>query len=386
MKIKSFYCALLAGLSLTAATVVFADNGTIRIGTFNPATGPATAIGDPELKAVRLWVRKINEDGGLLGKKIELVEYDDQSKAAMAVSYMKRLIQNDKVDIVVAGGVSGNALAAAPIAEAAGIPFVAMGTTSKLTEPVRPWVFKVAAGEALTVKKTFVHMKNRGIKKVGMLTSTSAFGVSGRQAAQDLAAEMGLTLVADEQYADADKDVSPQLNTIRGRGADAVFVFGLGAGSALAAKNFHQLQIGVPLYVSTGNATDRFIELAGPGAEGVLMSTVPMPIVDQLKDNDPRKKIILDLKREYEKEYKIEVSAFAATGYDGLMIAVDAIKRAGGVGDKEKLRKALESTKGLVLINGTYTYSPQDHAGLDIDSVYTMRVKGKGFALEQDKP
>jgi branched-chain amino acid transport system substrate-binding protein len=386
MKIRSISCALLAVLSMTANSVLSAENSPIRIGTFNPATGPATTIGDPELKAVRLWVRLINNTGGVLGRKIELVEYDDQSKAAMAVSYMKRLVTNDKVDIVVGGGVSGNALAAAPIAEAAGIPFVAMGSTNKLADPVRPWVFKVAAGEALTVKKTFLHMKNRGITKVGLLSSTSAFGVAGRAAVLDLASSMGLKLVADEQYADADMDISPQLNSIRGRGPEAVFVFGLGAGAALAAKNFHQLQIGVPLYLATGNATARFIELAGPGAEGVLMATNAMPVAEQLDERDPRRKIIMDLKREYEKEYKIEVSSFAATGYDGLMIAVDAIKRAGGVSDREKLRKALESTKGLVLVNGTYTYSPQDHAGLGLDSVYAMRVHNGRFVLEKDKP
>lgn len=386
MNIRNLFLAAAAAFTLAAAPAASANSNTIRIGTFNPATGPAATIGDPELKAVRLWVKLLNQKGGIDGRKIELVEYDDQSKSAMAVSYMKRLIENDKVDIVVGGGVSGNALAAAPIAEAAGVPFVAMGTTSRLTEPVRPWVFKVAAGEALTVRKTLIHMKNRGVTKVGLLSSTSAFGVSGQQAVRELVPTMGMTLVADEQYADADKDLSPQLNTIRGKGPDAVFVFGLGAGAALAAKNYHQLQIGKPFYVATGNATERFIELAGPGAEGVLMSTVAMPIVDQLADSDPRKKIIQNLKHEYEKEYKIEVSAFAATGYDGLMIAVDAIRRAGGASDKKKVREALESTKGLVMINGTYTYSPKDHAGLDIDSVYTMRVKGKGFVLEKDAP
>lgn len=386
MSIKSIILALSACATMAATPWSAAQSPAIRIGTFNPATGPAAAIGDPELKAVRLWVRLLNASGGVAGRKIELIEYDDQSKSSMAVSYMKRLIENDKVDIVVGGGASGSALAAAPIAEAAGVPFVAMGSTNRLTEPVRPWVFKVAAGEALTVRKTLVHMKNRGVTKVGLLSSTSAFGASGQQAVRELVGTMGMTLVADEQYADADKDLSPQLNTIRAKGPDAVFVFGLGAGAALAAKNYHQLQIGKPFYVATGNATSRFIELAGEGAEGVLMSTVAMPIVEQLANDNPRKKIIQTLKSEYEKEYKTEVSAFAATGYDGLMIALDAIRRAGGAQDKKKVRDALESTKGLVMINGTYTYSPQDHAGLNLDSVYTMRVKGTGFVLESDAP
>lgn len=386
MNIRTFFLAASATLAMATAPTASANGDVIRIGTFNPATGPAAVIGDPELKAVRLGVKLLNQKGGIDGRKIELVEYDDQSKSAMAVSYMKRLIENDKVDIVVGGGVSGHALAAAPIAEAAGVPFVALGTTGRLTEPVRPWIFKVAAGEALTVRKTLIHMKNRGIGRVGLLSSTSAFGVSGQQAVRELVPAMGMTLVADEQYADADKDLSAQLNTIRGKGPEAVFVFGLGAGAALAAKNYHQLQVGKPLYVATGNATESFIELAGPGAEGVLMSTGAMPIVDQLADSDRRKKMIQTLKHEYEKEYKMEVSAFASAGYDGLMIAIDAIRRAGGAHDKKKVREALESTKGLMMINGTYNYTPQDHAGLDINSVYTMRVKGKGFVLESDAP
>lgn len=386
MKLTSLLTAAVTAVSLLMSAPALATERPIRIGTFNPGTGPAASLGDPELKVVRLWVRLLNEQGGVAGRKIELVEYDDQSKSSLAVSYMKRLIENDKVDIVVAGGVSGHALAAAPIAEAAQVPFVAMGSTSRLTEPVRPWVFKVAASEKLTAQKTFVHMKNRGIKKIGLLSSTSAFGAAGQQAVRELVKEMDMTLVADEQYADADKDMSAQLNTIRSKNPDAVFVFGIGAGVAIAAKNYHQLQIGKPLYVSTGNSTQRFLELAGPGAEGVVMSTLALPVVDQLPQGDQRRKLIETLKHEYEKEYKIEMSAFAATGFDGLMIAVDAIRRAGGSEDRKKVRDALEATKGLILINGTYTYSPTDHAGLGIDSVYTMRVKGNRYVLESDAP
>lgn len=386
MKLKSALLSLFACAALSSSLAVSAQDDAIRIGTFNPATGPAAAVGDPELKAVRLFVRLLNEQGGVAGKKIELIEYDDQSKSALAVSYMKRLIENDKVDIVIGGGVSGHALAAAPIAEAAQIPFVAMGSTSRLTEPVRPWVFKVAASESLTAEKTFVHMKNRGITKVGLLSSTSSFGASGQQSVRELVKKMGMTLVADEQYADADKDMSPQLNTIRNKGAEAVYIFGIGAGVAIAARNHHQLQINKPLYVATGNATDRFIELAGPGAEGAVMSTIAMPIASQLPATDKRRELVETLVREYEKEYKIETSAFAGTGFDALMIAVDGIRRAGGSKDRKKLRDALEATKDLVLINGTYTYSPTDHAGLGIESVYTMRVSGKKFVPENDKP
>jgi branched-chain amino acid transport system substrate-binding protein len=385
MNLKTIALHLLASVALSAPLAATAQE-TVRIGTFNPATGPAAGVGDPELKAVRLFVRLLNEKGGIDGKKIELVEYDDQSKSALAVSYMKRLIENDKVDIVIGGGVSGHALAAAPIAEAAKIPFVAMGSTSRLTEPTKPWVFKVAASESLTAEKTFVHMKNRGITKVGLLSSTSAFGASGQASVRELVKKMGMTLVADEQYADTDKDMSPQLNTIRNKGAEAVYVFGIGAGVAIAARNHHQLQINKPLYVATGNSTQRFIELAGPGAEGAVMSTIAMPVVAQLPAGDKRRELIETLIREYEKEYKIETSAFAGTGFDALMIAVDAIRRAGGAKDREKVRDALEATKNLVMINGTYTYSPNDHAGLGIDSVYTMRVRDKQFVLESDKP
>jgi branched-chain amino acid transport system substrate-binding protein len=379
---KLFLTAVSAAMLLAAPAAQADDAQTIRIGTFNPATGPAAIIGDPELKAVRLWVKLLNEKGGIDGKKIELVEYDDQSKTALAVSYMKRMIQSDKVDIVVGGGVSGNALAAAPIAEAARIPFVAMGSTNKLAEPLRPWVFKVAAGEALTVAKTFEHMRSNGIRKIGLLSSTSAFGVAGREAAKALADEIGVEIVADEQYGDADKDMTPQLGNIKASKPEGVFIFGLNAGSALAAKNYHQLQVGVPLYLATGNATARFIELAGPGAEGVYMATNAMPVVDQMPKDDERRKVIEHVLEEYAKEYKTEVSAFAATGYDGLMIAVDAIRRAGGSKDPEKLRDALESTKNLVLINGTYTYSPTDHAGLGLDSVYVMKVENGRFVYQ----
>lgn len=384
MKRRAFGASLLAVSGTLLSSTVFAQSSPIRIGTFNPATGPAASLGDPELKAVRLWVRLKNEEGGIGGRKIELIEYDDQSKSAMAVSYMKRLIETDKVDIVVAGGVSGHALAAAPIAESAGVPFIALGSSSRLAEPTRKWVFKISASEALTAHKSLVHMKSRGIKKIGLLSSTSAFGASGQASMRELVKTLDMTLVADEQYGDADKDMTPQLSTIARRDPDAVFIFGIGAGVSIATRNYYQLQVGKPLYISTGNSTQRFLEQAGPGAEGVIMSSNPMAAVQDMPPNDTRRKLIEKLIHEYEKEYKIETSAFAATGLDGILLAFDALRRTGGSTDKEKLRNALETTRGLVLVNGTYTYSPTDHAGLGLDSVYNMQVKNGKYVLLND--
>lgn len=368
-----------AAVGMSAPWIMAQDKRAIKIGTFNPITGPASMIGDPETKALRLWIEKTNDAGGVNGHPISLYEYDTQSKPSLAVSFMRRLIETDKVDIIVGAGSSGEALAAAPFAEKAGIPFVAMATTSKLVRPVSKWVFKVAADEYLTVGATLDHMKKQGFKRVALLTSNSSFGVSGRDAAREIAADYGIDLIADEQYGDQDNSIVAQLNTIKQGGPDATFVYGLGAGAALATKTHRQLGVPGELYVSTGNATDRFLELAGAAAEGVRQGTVPLPIRADLPDEGELAQTMDRLDQAYTEEYGGQTPGFAATGFDGILIALTALQGASDPFNKAALRESLENIKDLQGINGKFSYSAEDHGGLDIDSVYMVIVRDGQF-------
>src|SRR5450830_666416 len=229
---------LFAAIAMAASTAMAADP--IRIGSVLSVSGPAAFLGEPELKTLQLYVDKINAEGGVLGRKLELVHYDDGSDAAKANSFTKRLIESDKVDVLI-GSTTGATMAMAPLVDKASLPFISLAGAVVVIDPVKKWVFKTPHTDRMAAEKVFEDMKKRGISKVGLLSETSGFGASGRKETQTVAAKYGITLVADETYGPKDTDITAQLTRIKSTpGVQAVFVFGLGQGPAVVTKNYGQ--------------------------------------------------------------------------------------------------------------------------------------------------
>jgi branched-chain amino acid transport system substrate-binding protein len=355
----------------------------IRIGSVLSITGPAAFLGDPELKTLQLYVADINKKGGVLGRPLELVHYDDGSDAGKANGFTKRLIDDDKVDILVGGTTTGATMSAAPLVEKAGIPFISLAGAVVIVEPVKKFVFKTPHTDRMAAEKVFEDMKKRGLSKVALLSETSGFGASGKKETEGVAAKYGITLVANETYGPKDTDISPQLTKIKNTaGVQAVFVFGLGQGPAIVTKNYKQLGITLPLYQSHGVASDEFLKLAGPAAEGVRLPSPAQLIPEKLAAKDPQKPVVTAYEQAYKAAYKQDVSTFGGYAYDGLMLAVDAIKRAGST-DKAKVRDALEATKGFVATSGTFNMSASDHMGLDLSAFRMLEVKNGDWAIVQ---
>ncbi len=351
----------------------------IKIGSFLSVTGGASFLGDPELKTLQLYVDKINAEGGVLGRKIELVHYDDGGKAKEANDFVKRLIQKDGVDIIVGGTTSGTSLAVTDVVEAEGIPFISCAGAVQIIEPVRKWVFKTPHTDRMAAAKIFEDMKKRGITKVALISGNGGFDKSGRAQTLALAPKYGIEIVADESYDNADTDMTAQLTKIRGTDAQAIINFGFGKAPAIVTKNVKQLGITLPLYQSHGVASKEFIELAGPASEGVRLPAAALLVAERLPDTDPQKKVLLAYKNAYESKYG-PVSTFGGHAYDGLMIAIEAIKRAGGT-DKAKVRDEIEKTKGFVGTGGVFNMSPEDHMGLDLTAFKMVEVKNGSWAL-----
>lgn len=348
----------------------------IKIGSVLSVTGPAAFLGDPELKTLQLYVTDINKKGGVLGRQLELVHYDDGSDAGKANGFTKRLIEDDKVDILIGGTTTGATMSSVPLTEKAGIPFISLAGAVVIIEPIKKFVFKTPHTDRMAAEKVFEDMKKRGLSKVALLSETSGFGGSGKKQTEGVAAKYGITLVANETYGPKDTDMSPQLTKIKNTdGVQAVFVFGLGQGPAIVTKNYKQLGISLPLYQSHGVASDDFLKLAGDAAEGVRLPSPAQLIADKLPANDPQKTVVSAYEKAYKAAYKEDVSTFGGYAYDGLMIAIDAIKRAGST-DKAKVRDAIEATKGFVGTSGTFNMSATDHMGLDLSSFRMLEVKG----------
>lgn len=370
-----------AALALGALGAIAAEP--IKIGSVLSVTGPAAFLGDPELKTLQMYVEEINKKGGVLGRQLQLVHYDDGSDANKANGFAKRLIDDDKVDVLVGGTTTGATMSMVPLAEKSGTPFISLAGAVVITEPVKKHVFKTPHTDRMAAEKVFEDMKKRGLTKVALLSETSGFGQSGKKETEAVAGKYGITLVASETYGPKDTDISPQLTKIKNTpGVQAVFVFGLGQGPAIVTKNYKQLGINLPLYQSHGVASDEFLKLAGPAAEGVRLPSPAQLIPEKLPANDPQKPVVTAYENAYKARYKTDVSTFGGYAYDGLMLAVDAIKRANTT-DKAKVRDAIEATKGFVGTSGTFNMSPTDHMGLDLSAFRMLEVKGGTWAIVQ---
>lgn len=371
------------GVAVAAAfalTVSVQASEPIKIGSFLSVTGPASFLGDPELKTLEMYVEKINTNGGVLGRQLQLIHYDDVGDAAQARNFVSRLVRNDRVDIIIGGSTTGTTMAAVPLVEQARSPFISLAGAIVITDPVKPWVFKTPQSDRMAAERVLADMQSRGITKVGLISDTGGFGSSGRTQTLEVAADFGIQIVSDETYAPTDTDMSAQLTRIRNSGAEAVFNFGFGQGPALVTRNFAQLGIDLPFYQSHGVASDRFLELAGSAAEGLRLPASPLLVPNSLEDSDPQKEVVQSYKSEYEARWNSQVSTFGGYAYDALMLAVIAIEQAGTT-DREAVRTALENIQGYVGVTGIYNLSPEDHMGLSSDSFRILEVQNGQWIL-----
>lgn len=356
-------------------------NGPIKIGSVLSVTGPASFLGDPELKTLQMYVEDINKQGGVNGRQLQLVHYDDGGDANKANSFGKRLIEDDKVDVIVGGTTTGSTMAMAPLVDKAGVPMISLAGAVVITQPTQKWLFKTPHTDRMAAEKVFEDMKKRGITKIGLLSETSGFGQSGKKETEGVAAKSGIEIVANETYGPKDTDMSAQLTKIKGTpDVQAVLIFGLGQGPAVATKNYRQLDIKQPLYQSHGVASNEFLKLAGDAANGVRMPASPQLAPEALKADDKQKPVVEAYNNAFRAKWNQEPSAFGGHAYDGLLMAVEAIKTAGGT-DKAKVRDAIENTKGFVGTGGVFNMSAEDHNGLDLSAFKMLEVKDGKWTL-----
>ncbi len=378
-RIFAFCLALAAAVGLGAGSAQAAD--AIKVGSFLAITGPASFLGDPEAKTLKLYVDLINKEGGVLGRKIELTVYDSAGDAKQAATFARRLIEEDKVDIIVGGSSTGETMAVVPMVEEAQIPFISLAGANVIVEPVKKWVFKTPHSDRMAVEKIYADLNKEKLASIAIIAGSGGFDQSCRKEAIDQAKKLGIQVLADETYAATDTDMTPQLTRIRNNaGVQAVLNCGFGAAPVIVARNFRQLGMTLPFYFSHGVASKQFIDGAGGAAEGIRLPVAALLVAAQLSDSDPQKKVAQGYIDTYTKAHKEAVSTFGGHAYDGLMIAVEAIKRAGGT-DKAKVRDEIEKTKGFIGADGLFNMSAADHMGLTPDSFKMVVVKDGNWKL-----
>ena len=370
-----------AAFAAALSTSAFAAEP-VKIGSVVSATGPAAFLGDPEAKTLKLYVEELNKKGGLLGRPVELVLYDDGGDANKARTFATRLVEDDKVIAMVGGTTTGTTMAMIPVFEDAKIPFISLAGAIEIVEPVRAFVFKTPHTDKTACQKIFEDMKAKGITKIGMISGTDGFGKSMRAQCLKVIGDYGITVLVDENYGATDSDMTPQLNKIKNTaGIQAVLNPGFGQGPAIVTRNYAQLGITLPLYESHGVASKSYVDLAGPAAEGVRLPAPALLVVDKLPDSDRQKAIGAAYKASYEKATGQSVSTFGGYAFDGIQLLVNAIDKSKST-DPQKIRDAIEGTKDYVGVTGIYTMSATDHLGLGTDSFRMLLIKGGDWVME----
>ncbi|MDH3377997.1 MAG: ABC transporter substrate-binding protein, partial [Gammaproteobacteria bacterium] len=316
--------AIIALSSLTGAAM--ADS--IKIGSFLAVTGPASFLGDPEKKTLELYVDKLNGEGGINGQQVELTLYDTGLSAKEALTFVKRLISEDQVDLIVGGTTTGETMAVLKEIEKAEIPFISLAGASVIIDPPKKWVFKTPHTDAMAVDMVYRDMKKQGISKIGLIAGAGGFDKSCMKNADALAAGAGISIVITETYGKGDNDMTPQLTKIKNAGVDATLFCGFGGASSIVTKNYAQLGIEAPLYHTHGSCSKGFINGAGDAANGVRLPCAALLVADQLADDDPQKSIGLEYIKTYTEKYGGDISTFGGHAYDALFLAVEAFKRA----------------------------------------------------------
>jgi len=365
----------LAGLAFVGVTAVAKDS--IKIGAIVAATGPASFLGDPELKTLKHYTEKINANGGVNGKDIELIAYDSGASPKKAVTFTKRLIHKDGVVAIIGPSTTGETMAIIPIVQKSKIPLMSMAGSVAIVDPVKSYVFKIVATDRMACQKIMQDLKAKKLTNLALISGSGGFGKSMRKQCKDVSKDYGINIVADETYGKKDTDMTAQLLKIKGvKNVQAVLNPGFGQGPAIVTKNYRQLKLTQPLYQSHGVASKKFIEIAGKASEGVLLVSPPVIVADKLDDSNPIKKVAVEYKNEYEKAFDSQVSSFGGHAYDALYTIVNAMKAAKSE-EPSKIRDAIEQTKGFAGIDGVVNMSATDHLGLDTDSgMVLIEIKG----------
>lgn len=355
---------------------------TIKIGGVFSSSGGSSTLGKPQMDTLKMLVDEANAAGGISGKKIELYSYDDKSDQNEAVLNMKKLLEQDKVSVIVGGTISGNALAIIPLAEKAKVPLIAVAASKKINIPTKQFIFKTAQGDDLVVPRVIEYLKANNLTNIAWLNVDNSFGSSAHEEFKNLAPAAGIKAVIEDVFEPTVNDAKPMLTRVKNANPQAIIIWGTTQESAVVTKNVRELGITLPIIESHGIANAQFIELTGDASEGVVFPAGSLLVSDQLGDDNVQKKVLENYKKQFEAKYGYAASTFGGHVWDAFEIIKKAVETAGT--DPVKLRDAIENgTKDFVGISGIFTMSDKTHNGLKTDALSIIEIKGKKWTLKK---
>ncbi|WP_131112353.1 ABC transporter substrate-binding protein [Sulfuricystis thermophila] len=380
LNLKTLCVALLAGLAGTA----MAD---INVGVVVSATGPAASLGIPEKNTVAMLPTTIG------GEKVNYIVLDDASDTTTAVKNTRKLITEDKVDVIVGSTITPNSLAMIDVVAEAETPMISMAASARIVDTANPkvkWVFKTPQNDIQMSTAIVEHMTSHGIKTVAFIGFADAYGEGWFNEFAKIAEARKLKIVANERYNRNDTSVTGQVLKIIAAKPDAVLIAGSGTPAALPQKTLKEKGYKGAYYQTHGVANKDFLRVCGKDCEGTLLPAGPVLVAAQLPDSNPIKKVALDYVSRYEAAHgKGSTSTFGAHAWDAGILLANAVpvalKKAkpGTKEFKAALRDALEGLKNVTVSHGIVNMSPTDHLGFDQRARVMVRVENGDWKLIQ---
>ncbi len=376
---KTLFAILLAGIGCHAA---FAD---INVGVTLSATGPAASLGIPEKNTIELLPKTI------AGQKINYIVLDDASDTTTAVKNTRKLIGENKVDIVIGSTTTPNSLAMIDIAAENETPMIALAASARIVEPMddkRKWVFKTAQNDAHMATAIVEHMTNNNVKNVAYIGFADAYGEGWWNEFSKLAEVRKIKLVGSERFNRTDTSVTGQVLKILAAKPDAVLIGGAGTPAALPQRSLKEKGFKGIIYQTHGVANNDFLRVCGKDCEGTVLPTGPVLVASQLTADNLVKKSASEYVAKYEAAFgKGSVNAFGGYAWDAGVLLANAVPNAlkkGQPGSREfraALRDALEATRNLAASHGVFNMSANDHLGFDQRARVMVTIQEGGWKL-----
>ena len=382
-----FFKPLALVAALVASALAHAD---INVGVTVSATGPAASLGIPEKNTIALMPKTI------AGQKINYIVLDDASDTTAAVNNTRKLIAENKVDILLGSTTTPNSLAMIDVAAENQTPMISMAASARIVEPVdakKRWVFKTPQNDIMMSLAIAEHMAAAGVKTVGFIGFSDAYGEGWYQEFAKAAELKKLQIVANERYARTDTSVTGQTLKLMSAKPDAILVAGSGTPAALPQKSLKERGYAGKVYQTHGVANADFLRVGGKDVEGTFLPAGPVLVAEQLPAANPVKKSALAYVSAYEAAHgKGSVSTFGAHAWDtGLLMAAAvpvALKKAqpGTPEFRAALRDALEQVKELPGAHGVFNMTANDHLGLDQRARVMVKVENGAWKYLPPSP
>ncbi len=365
------------------------------IGFVGDLTGRMSEMGTANKRGMDIAIEAINAAGGINGRQFKAIVYDSESDASKSVLHTKRLIEVDKANILTCYNLSGSTMASIPTAEAGKIVLYSASASERIWIPTKKWIFNVVPRQwEASIPMLIEVLQQKGAKKIAYLYIDSVYGQTGKAIFDRAVKEMKFTPAIIEKYAPGSTDVGPQITHVKVSGADGILITGNLADTVMVIKNARDMGFTGPIVSDYAIVGPEFIELGGKYVEGIVTTSLKALVAPELADNDPQKKVALELYNTYTKLHG-KFSLYSGHMWDQMYILAEVLKKVDPRLDPTKdadlvkiradIRDNLENIKGFVGQNGIFNYSPDNHNGLGPKCYVPVVVEQEKWKLYKGK-